>query len=105
MNLKTTLKSVAIATGVVMGGSFIGGTLVQPHGIAYASAHAYAPPANLNEAARDSFVKAQMKADSIADAKAIKQALKEHLDTCTWCKTSKIVQKPMDILIKFLRKV
>ena len=89
MNLKTDLKIAALSAGV---GMLAASFLMQPHKIANASAHAYAFPANLNEAARDSFVKVQMKADSIAEAKV----LKEHLDTCTWCKTSKVINKPMD---------
>lgn len=101
MNLKTTLKMTALSAGVgILGASF----LMQPHKIAYASAHAYAFPANLNEAARDSFVKVQMKADSIAEAKV----LKEHFDTCTWCKTSKVINKPMnafcDLVLKLVKK-
>ncbi len=101
MNLKTTLKMTALSAGVgILGASF----LMQPHKIANASAHAYAFPANLNEAARDSFVKVQMKADSIAEAKV----LKEHFDTCTWCKTSKVINKPMnafcDLVLKLAKK-
>ena len=91
----------ALSAGVgILGASF----LMQPHKIANASAHAYAFPANLNEATRDSFVKAQMKADSIAEAKV----LKEHFDTCTWCKTSKVINKPMnafcDLVLKLAKK-
>lgn len=101
MNLKTTLKMTALSTGFgILAASF----LMRPHEIANASAHAYAFPANLNEATRDSFVKVQMKADSIAEAKV----LKEHLDTCTWCKTSKVINKPMDAfcaqVLKFVKK-
>lgn len=98
MNLKTTLKMTALSTGFgILAASF----LMRPHEIANASAHAYAFPANLNEATRDSFVKVQMKADSIAEAKV----LKEHLDTCTWCKTGNFIRKPIDILFEQLLKL
>lgn len=105
MNLKTTLRSAAIAAGVVMSGSFVVGSLMQPHTMASSSAHAFVIPSNLKGTARDSFFNAQEETLKIADAKQLSQAVKEHLDTCTWCKTGNFIRKPIDILFEQLLKL
>lgn len=70
------------------------------------SAHTYRlPPPNLKGAARDSFINAQEEAIKITEAKQLSQAVKGHLDTCTWCKTGNFIRKPMDFFFERLLKL
>lgn len=113
MNLKTFTKTAIIGTGIIAPSSFFLRGAMQPHSLLTPNfAHSWVIPDSLKGAARDSFNQAKSAVYNEEDNKIIRQVIKAHNDTCTWCKACKIndkvgelIDKPFKTLYNFTEKM
>lgn len=113
MNLKTFTKTAIIGTGIIAPSSFFLRGAMQPHSLLTPNfAHSWVIPDNLKGAARDSFNQAKSAVYNEEDNKIVRQVIKAHNDTCTWCKACKInekvgevIEKPFKAIYNFTEKM